>query len=593
MQTSLIAAVANNTDANQYHGPIYRDYCLSSNETEDRKKGTGEKQKKKRGKQNGTREKGRRREEPSWKANARATWWPQSPMDVDHPLWGLDFVSDDLRAVLNAREEEHKEFLDKEKEKTKAKVVALHEKGSGVSSKRTIFNDQELRYKDALRRYWTDEDCKKSKTLAQVATGMDLYPEDTEKHEEMRKTVSVVLNTLRRHKTAVTKAAREKYCVHISVMPTNLQLCCALDEYEIEAIGNKNLKKQQFFSCDELNAITALIVEFQLHGFPLSANQISDYINDIADEIVARCPELDANRPCFDSRWVRSVFLNRPMNKEIKQNLTKTSSIDPKRAEQADPEVGRIFFRKLDEFLKEKNKTNPGLFKYKCLADIPANELYNIDEFGSDTTEKKSMVAIVRNIVQYLGGLIGLVCQRQYTKGEGDKNQGFHVTVVQCSRADGRYRWYCKLLKKFTDGAVCPMIIHSLPSKGGKGATCNRESDSGEACAPDKASTININYAETGIKVCCTKNGSMERLVFREYAKHFVSQLPPGYGKGGKMVYLFLDGHSSRWDLMALRYFEENNVCVICLPSHTSIWSQPNDGKCAPYQPWLLFCLTN
>ena len=84
--------------------------------------------------------------------NARATWMPQSPMDVNHPLWGLDFVSDDMRAILDAHEEEQKEFLDKEKEKTKAKVVALHEKGSGVSSKRTIFNDQELRYKDALRR---------------------------------------------------------------------------------------------------------------------------------------------------------------------------------------------------------------------------------------------------------------------------------------------------------------------------------------------------------------------------------------------------------------------------------------------------------
>ena len=41
--------------------------------------------------------------------NARATWMPQSPMDVNHALWGLDFVSDDMRAILDAHEEEQKE----------------------------------------------------------------------------------------------------------------------------------------------------------------------------------------------------------------------------------------------------------------------------------------------------------------------------------------------------------------------------------------------------------------------------------------------------------------------------------------------------
>ena len=126
------------------------------------------------------------------------------------------------------------------------------------------------------------------------------------------------------------------------------------------------------------------------------------------------------------------------------------------------------------------------------------------------------------------------------------------------------------------------MIIHAMPIKGKKAEPC----DAG-VVLPDNASVENINYAGTGIKVFCTKNGSMERGVFREYAKHFVSQLPSGYGKEGEMCYLFLDGHSSRWDLQALKYFEDNNVCVICLPSHTSIWSQPNDGK----QPTVFLCV--
>lgn len=41
---------------------------------------------------------------------------------------------------------------------------------------------------------------------------------------------------------------------------------------------------------------------------------------------------------------------------------------------------------------------------------------------------------------------------------------------------------------------------------------------------------------------------------------------------------LLLDGHSSRWDLPALRYLYEHNVFPFFFPSHTSIWSQANDN---------------
>ena len=47
---------------------------------------------------------------------------------------------------------------------------------------------------------------------------------------------------------------------------------------------------------------------------------------------------------------------------------------------------------------------------------------------------------------------------------------------------------------------------------------------------------------------------------------------------GGKPVLLFLDGHASRWSVKALLYLRENNVFVFCVPSHTTIWSQPNDA---------------
>jgi len=41
---------------------------------------------------------------------------------------------------------------------------------------------------------------------------------------------------------------------------------------------------------------------------------------------------------------------------------------------------------------------------------------------------------------------------------------------------------------------------------------------------------------------------------------------------------LFLDGHPSRWNKYALKFFWDNRVFTFFLASHTSIWAQPNDA---------------
>ncbi len=53
-----------------------------------------------------------------------------------------------------------------------------------------------------------------------------------------------------------------------------------------------------------------------------------------------------------------------------------------------------------------------------------------------------------------------------------------------------------------------------------------------------------------------------------------MSSLPENHGA----TILFLDGHASRWSVPALRYLLKNRVFPFILASHTSIWSQPNDG---------------
>ena len=51
--------------------------------------------------------------------------------------------------------------------------------------------------------------------------------------------------------------------------------------------------------------------------------------------------------------------------------------------------------------------------------------------------------------------------------------------------------------------------------------------------------------------------GSMDLENFLKFAYYFCENLPEGYGKGGKCVILILDGHSSRWDPIALQLFKE------------------------------------
>ena len=58
----------------------------------------------------------------------------------------------------------------------------------------------------------------------------------------------------------------------------------------------------------------------------------------------------------------------------------------------------------------------------------------------------------------------------------------------------------------------------------------------------------------------------------------FVKHLLDGQEKGDESLFLFLDCHSSRWDVSSLLYLMDNNVFPFFLPSHTSIWTQPNDN---------------
>jgi len=79
-----------------------------------------------------------------------------------------------------------------------------------------------------------------------------------------------------------------------------------------------------------------------------------------------------------------------------------------------------------------------------------------------------------------------------------------------------------------------------------------------------------------GVTVISNSAGSSTQETFFHYCQHFVASILPASKRDP--IILFFDGHASRWNTQALWLLMSNRIFPFFLPSHTSIWSQPNDA---------------
>jgi hypothetical protein len=126
------------------------------------------------------------------------------------------------------------------------------------------------------------------------------------------------------------------------------------------------------------------------------------------------------------------------------------------------------------------------------------------------------------------------------------------------------------------EGDCGPVLIHADKSKN-KEAEKKERSRQRNGEAPSEI-TVTKRFKEgtegvPEILVSSTNSGSMTPEDFYQYVEHFVASLPKDHGP----VILFLDGHSSRWSVPALRYLMDHQVYPFFIASHTFIWAQPND----------------
>ena len=169
--------------------------------------------------------------------------------------------------------------------------------------------------------------------------------------------------------------------------------------------------------------------------------------------------------------------------------------------------------------------------------------------------------------------------KRLFNRGLGEKGYGLkHRSVCLTTRGDGRFRTLDQD-GNWLPGAPAPMHVNTA-TKGDKSQR--------HVSPAMKDGFVDESTGEFygGIKVVAAENGSMRRELFPEWCKHYVDQLPPDQDCHGDpvananndWVILFIDGHTSRWSYEGLQYLRENKVPTFCLPSHTTVWAQPNDA---------------
>jgi hypothetical protein len=85
--------------------------------------------------------------------------------------------------------------------------------------------------------------------------------------------------------------------------------------------------------------------------------------------------------------------------------------------------------------------------------------------------------------------------------------------------------------------------------------------------------------APDGSKMVCSKNGSMEKAIFRQYIEWLVQQLKQKGQPENTPYVLFLDGCSPHFDAQAFDVAAANNLHLIAYPAHCTHKLQPLDVR--------------
>ena len=338
--------------------------------------------------------------------------------------------------------------------------------------------------------------------------------------------------------------------------------------YEFAVKGNDDFAARRIFSEQD----DALIKE----GCDLAAASGLglDFITvrDIMNMFIAK---EDLKDPFSGHLYKPTLTFVRKWAKRVGVKVYKTSSISKERAVKATVAIRDDWFGLVDTYVRELHAR--GLITWATYDDIPDSCKYNYDEEAPNPEKGRAKVLASKRNDPAL--------RRLFDLGH-DGKMAVHVTDGMTTCADGR---------------LCsPYLLKARGGGSAKKASAKRKAgEEVNRLEPKNADKFNLldegapDGQTLNIGVGVTPNGSMTLEEFPFWCRHFneFCVLPTQGGRieddngvvikeGGQPVLLFIDAHASRWGPSAFAYLMGNNIFPICVPSHTTIWSQPNDAGC-------------
>mmetsp|Transcript_30951 Transcript_30951/g.31228 ORF Transcript_30951/g.31228 Transcript_30951/m.31228 type:complete len:157 (-) Transcript_30951:360-830(-) len=153
----------------------------------------------------------------------------------------------------------------------------------------------------------------------------------------------------------------------------------------------------------------------------------------------------------------------------------------------------------------------------------------------------------------------------------------FYITMCVTVSATGLY----KVPTKKLDGAPPPTIIHlERKAKNSKPRIVTDDTfypnhvyseGLGEAYNVG-ADTKSTESNPCGFTCRATASTSMTQQAILDFAMYFVRHLSKFQRINGLSIIIFLDGHSSCWDVAALLYLMRHNIFLFFIASRTSVW---------------------
>ena len=314
------------------------------------------------------------------------------------------------------------------------------------------------------------------------------------------------------------------------------QIGKSIDKLQLKVPGNPQFSEARVFTDNEEEVMAEIISQMSCCGFPFGYEEAQDLIAALAAKM---------NRPDFvASKDFMRGFQNRTGCKFSARNA---SNVARERARAADPKNRAETFAKMEAFYANLHETEPDRYPWPSLSEVPPGRKINFDETASDSNKGQDRVLASTEIDRYT---LHRCFQVSYDK------MPFHVTIVVGITGDGTL--------------LPPMVIHSAP--GQEHPSVNHSVTENIYVKKQDGSGDYDNVDDIIVDV--STNGSMTKELFAKYAEHLAKHLKDD----GLGYIVFFDGHASRWDPAALQMLLKRGIACFCLPSHTSIWSQPADN---------------